>query len=199
MRVLVACEFSGIVRDAFKAMGHHAFSCDLLPTEAPGLHYQCDVLRILDRKWDLMIAFPPCTYLCSSGLSWNAYDKTRAAKTEDALVFVQALLDADIPRIALENPVGCIGTRICKATQIIQPYQYGHDAAKRTCLWLKGLPKLRPTERIPPRVVDGGYKRWANQRDDGQNVLGESKDRWRERSRTYTGIARAMAEQWGNL
>lgn len=198
MRVLVACEYSGTVRDAFRAAGHYALSCDLLPTDVDGPHYQGDVRDIINDGWDIMIAHPPCTYLCSSGLHWNKRVEGRAAKTEEALEFVQFLLDAPIPRIALENPIGCIGTRIRKADQTIQPWQFGHDASKSTCLWLKGLPALVPTEIIEPRIVDG-KKRWANQTDSGQNRLPPSEDRWKIRSETYAGIAKAMANQWGDL
>ena len=195
MRILIACEYSGIVRDAFTAQGHEAMSCDLLPTEVPGPHYQGSVLDILSHGWDLMIAFPPCTYLCSSGLHWNKRIPGRTAKTEDALDFVRLLMDAPIPRIALENPVGCISTRIRKPDQMIQPHQFGHDASKRTCLWLKGLPHLTPTEYVEPRIVDG-RNRWANQTDSGQNRLGPSADRWKLRAKTYQGVAEAMADQW---
>ena len=196
MRVLIACEYSGTVRDAFRAAGHDAVSCDLLPTDSPGPHYQGDVFDIIRDGWDMMIAHPPCTYLCSSGLHWNKRRPERAAQTEAALAFVEALLDAPIPRIALENPIGCIGTRIRKADQTIQPWQFGHDASKATCLWLKGLPPLTPTQTIAPRLV-GGRKRWGNQTDSGQNKLPPSADRWKIRSATYQGIADAMAAQWG--
>jgi hypothetical protein len=195
MKVLVACEYSGTVRDAFRARGHDALSCDLLPTDAPGPHYQGDVRDILDDGWDLMIAHPPCTYLCSSGLHWNKRVPGRAQMTEDALDFVRLLLDAPIPRIALENPIGCIGTRIRKANQTIQPWQFGHDASKATCLWLKNLPLLTPTAIVEPRIANG-KKRWANQTDSGQNRLPPSDDRWKIRSETYVGIAEAMADQW---
>jgi hypothetical protein len=197
MRVLVACEYSGAVRDAFRARGHDAMSCDLLPTDVDGPHYQGDVFDVIGNGWDLMIAHPPCTYLCSSGLHWNGRVEGRAAKTEDALAFVRALLDAPIPRIAIENPVGCIGTRIRKADQTIQPHQFGDDASKATCLWLKGLPLLTPTDRVPGRMVNG-KARWANQTDSGQNRLAPSADRWKLRSATFPGIAAAMADQWGN-
>ncbi len=197
MRVLVACEYSGTVRDAFRARGHDAMSCDLLPTDVDGPHYQGDVFDVIGNGWDLMIAHPPCTYLCSSGLHWNGRVEGRAAKTEDALAFVRALLDAPIPRIAIENPVGCIGTRIRKADQTIQPHQFGDDASKATCLWLKGLPLLTPTDRVPGRMVNG-KARWANQTDSGQNRLAPSADRWKLRSATFPGIAAAMADQWGN-
>jgi hypothetical protein len=199
MRVLIACEYSGAVRDAFIRAGHYAASCDLLPSESPlGDHYQCDVLTILDHDWDLMIAHPPCTYLCASGLHWNKRRPERAQQTEDALDFVRQLLDAPIARIALENPIGCISTRIRKPDQTIQPHQFGHDASKATCLWLKGLPILTPTNHITPRQVNG-RKRWGNQTDSGQNKLPPSADRWKIRSETYKGIADAMANQWSKL
>lgn len=196
MKVLVACEYSGVVRDAFLAAGHDAISCDLLPTDVPGPHYQGDVLDLLADDWDLMIAHPPCTYLCSSGLHWNKRVPGRAEQTEAALEFVKRLLYAPIPKIAVENPIGAIGTRIKKATQTIHPWQFGHDASKATCLWLKGLPGLIPTEIVEPRIVNG-KKRWGNQTDSGQNRLGPSEDRWKIRSTTYKGIAEAMAAQWG--
>lgn len=208
MRVLIACEYSGIVRDAFIAMGHDAMSCDFLPTERPGPHYQGDVRDILDQGWDLMIAHPDCTYLTVSA-EWCYKDDPgknmstgvlfgadRRAAREEALTFVKLLMDAPIPKIAIENPVGVIGSRIRPADQYIQPYEYGHDASKRTGLWLKGLPLLRPTEMVEPRMVDG-RPRWANQTDSGQNRLGPSDDRWKERARTYEGWAKAMAAQWG--
>ena len=199
MRVLVACEYSGTVRDAFYALGHYALSCDLLPTDVPGNHYQGDVRDVLEDNWDLMIAHPPCTYLSSSGLHWNNKIAGRADLTEEALEFVSLLLNANIPRIALENPVGCISSRIRKPDQIIQPYDYGNDASKRTCLWLKNLPKLIPGDNfIAPRIING-KERWSNQTDSGQNNLGPSVDRWKERSKTYDGIASEMALQWGKL
>lgn len=198
MRVLIACEYSGAVRDAFIRAGHAAMSCDLLPTDAAGPHYQGDVRDVIGDGWDLMVAHPPCTYLCSSGLHWNKRRPERAQQTEDALAFVRMLLDAPIERIALENPIGCISTRIRKPTQTIQPWQFGHDASKATCLWLKNLAPLAPTQTIEPRMVDG-RKRWANQTDSGQNRLPPSADRWKIRSETYQGIADAMATQWGTL
>jgi hypothetical protein len=176
-------------------------SCDLLPCEsqASGDHYQGNVLDILDHDWDLMIAHPPCTYLCSSGLHWNNKRPGRAALTLEALDFVRILLASPIPRIALENPIGCISTKIRPYDQTVQPYQYGHDASKTTCLWLKNLPPLRPTEFVEPRIVNG-KRRWANQCDNGgQDKLPPSADRWKIRSMTYQGIADAMADQWGNL
>ena len=193
MRVLVACEFSGAVRDAFTARGHDAMSCDLLPAETPGRHYQGDVRDVLGGGWDLMVGHPPCTYLAVSGLHWNKRRPERALLTEEALEFVRLLLDAPIPQIALENPVGCISSRIRKPDQIIQPWQFGHDASKATCLWLKGLPLLQPTDVLP----GGREARRANQTASGQNKLSPSKDRWKLRSLTYPGIADAMATQWG--
>lgn len=190
MRVLIACEFSGTVRNAFRNAGHHAVSCDLLLTESPGLHHQGNVLDIINDRWDLMIAHPPCTYLASSGLHWNKRISGRDALTLQALEFVKLLLNAPILKIALENPIGRINTAIRKPDQIIQPWMFGEDASKKTCLWLKGLPKLEPTNIIKKT-------RYANQTPSGQNNLGPSKDRWKLRSVTYSGIAKAMADQWG--
>ncbi len=197
MKVLIACEYSGTVRDAFTAFGHDAMSCDLLPTEAPGPHYQGSVIDILDQGWDLMIAHPPCTYLSVSGMHWTTRGLRDPKLTEDALQFVKTLMDAPIPLIAIENPVSVISSRIRKPDQIIAPYQFGHDASKKTCLWLKGLPPLRPTSFVEPRMVNG-KPRWGNQTDSGQNKLGPSDDRWKIRSATYQGIAKAMADQWGS-
>lgn len=197
MRVLIACEFSGRVRRAFHDKGHTAFSCDLLESdEDTTFHIQDDVRNILHYGWDMMVAHPPCTYLSVSGLHWNKRRPERAIKTEEALELVLRLLEAPIPRIALENPIGIISSRIRQPNQIIQPHQFGHDASKATCLWLKGLPKLQPTGMVPPRLVNG-RPRWGNQTDSGQNRLGPSVDRWKLRSITYQGIADAMAEQWG--
>jgi hypothetical protein len=196
MKVLVACEYSGTVRDAFIRAGHDAMSCDILSTDVAGPHYQGDVRDVLSDGWDLMIAHPPCTYLCSSGLHWNKRVEGRAEKTEEALEFVAMLLGSRIPHIALENPIGCISTRIRKPDQTIQPWQFGHDASKATCLWLKNLPPLVPTSIVQPRIV-GGRKRYGNQTDSGQNRLPPSEDRWKIRSTTYQGIANAMADQWG--
>ncbi|RSU72285.1 hypothetical protein BRX37_19315 [Sphingomonas sp. S-NIH.Pt3_0716] len=195
---MVACEFSGTVRDAFAAHGHDAWSCDLLPSS--GQHLQGDVFEFLDRDWDILIAHPPCTYLCSSGLHWNKRVEGRAALTEEALDFVRRLMEAPVDRIAIENPVGCISTRIRPADQYVQPYDFGDDASKRTGLWLKGLPKLVAdrSKRVAGRIVSG-KERWANQCDSGQNRLGPSSDRWAARSVTYPGIANAMATQWGVL
>jgi hypothetical protein len=254
LKVLVACEFSGIVRDAFRSVGHDAWSCDLLDTERPGPHIRGDVLDVLGDGWDLMIAHPPCTYLSSSGMHWTTRGLRDRSLTEDALAFVRSLLAAPIPKICLENPIGIISTRVRKPDQITQPWQFGDDASKKTCLWLKGLKSLDvyypgvkpprgwhrvmsaadmlecedcgepycpecgthyadcecvgPTEdgvtlkkvggfwfgtrsRVPLKMV------WGNQTPGGQNKLGPSDHRWKDRSRTYPGIARAMAEQWG--
>lgn len=148
--------------------------------------------------WDLMIAHPPCTYLSVSGMHWTARGKRDPQLTEDALAFVRLLMDAPIPRIAIENPVSVISSRIRPPDQIVNPYQFGEDASKKTCLWLKGLPPLRPTAFVEPRMI-GGKPRWGNQCDSGQNKLAPSADRWKDRSRTYAGIAAAFASQWGRL
>ena len=196
MKVLIACESSGTVRDAFIKAGHDAMSCDILPTEKPGPHYQGVVRDVLGDGWDLLIGHPPCTYLSVSGMHWTTRGLRDPQLTEDALAFARLLMDAPIARIAIENPVSIISSRIRKPDQIIQPYHFGHDASKKTCLWLKGLPPLRPTAFVEPRIVDG-KPRWANQTDSGQNKLPPSADRWRMRSKTYQGIADAMAAQWG--
>ena len=186
MRVLIACEYSGAVRDAFMVAGHDAMSCDLLPSEIPGPHYQGDVRDVLGDGWDLMVAHPPCTYLSVSGMHWTRRGLRDPQLTEDALDFVRLLLAAPIPRIALENPVSIISTRIRKPDQVIQPWQYGHGETKATCLWLKNLPALKPTQ-----IVDG--------REARVHRMPPGPDRWKERSRTYAGIAAAMAAQWGCL
>lgn len=193
MRVLVACESSGIVRDQFLRRGHDAWSCDLLPSVVSGPHFKCDVRFILDRDWDLMIAHPPCQYLASSGLHWNKRRAGRSYQTEEALKFVSYLMGAPIPKICIENPVGCISTKIRQPDQYIQPYEFGYPHSKRTGLWLKRLPVLRPTRvlKIPSCGV------WDNQTLSGQSALGPSEDRWRIRSETYVGVAKAMAMQWG--
>ena len=197
MRILVACEYSGAVRDAFIRAGHYAASCDLLPSESPlGDHFQCNVLDIIDHDWDLMVAHPPCTYLSVSGMHWTTRGLRDPKLTEDALDFVQQLMDAPIERIAIENPISVISSRIRKPDQIITPYQFGHDASKKTCLWLKNLPLLKMTAYVQPRIANG-KPRWSNQTDSGQNRLPPSKDRWKIRSQTYEGIANAMAKQWG--
>lgn len=191
MRVLVGCERFGRVRDAFLKRGHDAWSCDLVA--APGPHIQADVLTVMDRDWDLFVVFPDCTYVCSSGLHWNHRRPERQALTDQAVEFVRRLLDAPVPRIALENPVGCLSTRIRKPDQIVQPWWFGEDASKATCLWLKGLPPLVPTNRLP----GDARTRRANQTPSGQNKLGPSPERAMERARTYQGLADAMALQWG--
>jgi len=181
MKILIACEFSGIVRQAFAALGHDAWSCDIIPTEICGQHIVNDVRNVLDGGWDLMIAHPPCRYLSSSGARWWS---ERQAEQAEALEFVRLLLAAPIDRIALENPVGAISTHICKPQQIIQPWQFGHGETKATCLWLMNLPKLRQTD-----VVSGREGRvWK---------MPPTPDRQKNRSRTYPGIAAAMAAQWG--
>lgn len=199
MRVIVACEYSGVVRQAFAALGHDCFSADFEPAEDGSHdHYRGNCLDLIDSQpFDLMIAHPPCTYLSASGMHWTTRGLRDPKLTEDALDFVRRLMEAPIPRIALENPVGIISSRVRRPDQIIQPYQYGENASKKTCLWLKGLPLLVPTEHVAPRMV-GGNPRWANQTDSGQNKLGPSRDRWKNRSRTYAGIAMAMAWQWGS-
>lgn len=212
IEILIACESSGVVREAFRRIGFDAYSCDLLPADddSPN-HIQGDVLEVIqERCWEMMIAHPPCTYLTSSGLHWNGRVPGRAAKTKTALAFVRQLMAAPIPRIAIENPQGCIGTRIDatrfgfrtqKATQYIQPYQFGANASKKTGLWLKDLPDLESTERVSgrPVVMPNGktVERWDNQTDSGQNRLPPSADRWKLRSKTYQGVADAMAQQWG--
>lgn len=182
MRVLVACEYSGTVRDAFIAAGHDAMSCDLLPTEKEGPHYQGNVLDILGDGWDLMVAHPPCTHLAVSGARWF---KNKGTEQADALEFVRVLLGAPVNKIALENPVSIISSRIRKPDQVIQPWQFGHGETKATCLWLKNLPKLLPTN-----VVEG--------RESRVHKMPPSRDRWKLRSTTYKGIAEAMAQQWGS-
>lgn len=181
MRVLVACEYSGRVRDAFRVLGHDAMSCDLLPTEVEGPHHMGDVTELLHMGWDLMIAHPPCTHLAVSGSRWF---KDKVKEQAEALAFVQTLMDAPIPMIAIENPISVISSRIRKPDQIIQPWQFGHGETKATCLWLKGLPKLTPTN-----IVEG--------REARVHKMPPSPDRWKERSRTYQGVADAMAAQWG--
>ncbi len=184
MKVLVACEYSGRVREAFRKLGHDAWSCDLLPAEDDSpYHYQGDVMAIINDGWDLMIAHPPCTHLAVSGARWF---KDKRQEQEDALDFVVGLLSANIPMIALENPISVISSRIRKPDQIIQPWQFGHGETKATCLWLKNLPKLEPTN-----VVEG--------RENRVHRMPPGPDRWKERSRTFQGIADAMAQQWGGI
>lgn len=199
-KVLVACEFSGVVRDAFTKAGHHAVSCDLLATDSLGYHYQGDVRDILTAGWDLMIAHPDCTFLTGAGLHWNGRIEGRAKKTQEAYEFFMELYNAPIPCIAVENPVGAMSTMFRKPDQIIQPWQFGHPYSKRTCLWLKNLPLLKHTDVLePPMLQANGRPRWLNQTPTGQNSLGPSADRWKLRSRTYEGIADAMATQWGPI
>lgn len=181
MKVLVACEYSGRVRDAFRSRGHDALSCDLLPADVPGPHYQGDVRDLLTDHWDLMIAHPPCTHLAVSGARWF---KDKQEEQKQALDFVRLLLDAPIEKIALENPVSVISSRIRKPDQIIQPWQFGHGETKKTCLWLKNLEPLKATD-----VVEG--------RENRIHRMPPSADRWKLRSVTYQGIADAMAAQWG--
>lgn len=191
MKILVACESSGVVRNAFRNCGHDAWSCDLLPADdGSEYHYQADALEVINNGWDMMIAHPPCTHLAASGARWF---KDKREEQKKSLEFVRALLDAPIKMIALENPVGIISSRIRKPDQIIQPWMFGHPEAKKTCLWLKGLPLLEPTNILP--LPEKGY--WNNQTPSGQNKLGPSPDRWKIRSKTYQGIADAMANQWG--
>jgi hypothetical protein len=194
MRVLVACEHSGVVRDAFIARGHDAMSCDLLPTERPGPHYCGDVFDVIDACWDLMIAHPECTHLAVSGAHRFAEKRMDGRQARGASFFMK-LSKADVPRICIENPVCVMSSLWRKPDQIIQPHQFGHDASKKTALWLKNLPPLRPTSFVEPRIVDG-KPRWGNQTDSGQNRLAPSEDRWALRSKTYDGIAQAMADQW---
>lgn len=214
MRVLVACEYSATVRDAFRALGHDAYSCDLLPTDGdPKWHIQGDAIFALTLgrflvggTWDLVIAHPPCTYLTSAGLHWNKRPEHWRGQVEPgetltngerervkAIAFIRAIYDSPIKRVAIENPIGALTKAWRKPDQIIQPWQFGDPESKATCLWLKGLPLLQHTNVLP--LPEGG--RWANQTPSGQNKLGPSADRWKIRSKTYAGIAQAMAAQWG--
>jgi hypothetical protein len=183
MKVLVACEFSGIVRDAFENKGHEATSCDLLPTERFGEHIQGNVLHHLDEGWDLMVAHPPCTHLAVSGARWF---KDKQQEQKEAIAFFMALINAPIPRICVENPVSIMSTVYRKPDQIIQPWMFGHGETKATCLWLKGLPKLTPTNIVEGRTPRVHYE-------------SPGKNRWKNRSRTLTGIAEAMATQWNQI
>lgn len=185
MRVLVACKYSGQVRDAFIAAGHDAVSCDLLPTERAGPHHQGDVLQLLSAAWDLMVAFPPCTDLAASGARW--WPAKRAdGRQQRAVAFVRALADSPIPRVAIENPVGYLSTAWRQPDQIVQPWMFGHGETKTTCLWLKALPPLNPTDVVPGRATR-------------VHRMPDSLGRAKRRSLTYPGIARAMAQQWGAL
>jgi len=226
MKILVACEWSGRVRDAFLKRGHDVTSCDILPTESPGKHFMGDVMDIIDDGWDMMIAHPPCTYLtCSAEWAYRDMQKknirpgvligTLRKKARDAAAdFFMRLINADIPKIAIENPVGIMSTRYRKPDQFIQPHEYGHDASKKTGLWLKGLPLLRPTNYIQPRYVCCGeivsdlhgclnclgdktpLSRWANQTNSGQNKEPPHPSRSAIRGKTYKGWADAMGAQW---
>jgi len=199
MRVLIACEYSGAVRDEFIKLGHDAMSCDLLPTDAPGPHYQGDVFDIINDGWDMMIAFPPCTHLALSGAAWFE-QKIKDGRQEEALQFVRDLMNANIPKIAIENPIGIISSRIKKYDQIIQPYYFGDPFQKSTCLWLKGLQPLKRTN-----VVNcGEFKEWIDKKTGKKKrqplwffeALSQGDLRWKIRSQTFPGIAKAMAEQW---
>ena len=196
MRVLIACEYSGIVRDAFKKKGHDAWSCDILETESPGNHIQDDILKHLDKNWDLMIAHPPCTHLAVSGARWFKEGKKDWSLQTEALDFVRKLLNAPIDKIALENPVSVISTKIRKPNQIIQPFEYGHDVTKKTCLWLKNLPNLKPTKIVKPDIVLVNGKKMSRMHYESFKL--PSKERSKVRSKFYTGIAAAMADQWGS-
>ena len=206
MRVLVACECSGVVRRAFRAAGHEAWSCDVLPAMDGGEHIQANVIshEVVKLGWDLMIAHPDCTYLTVSANAYSGAEWRMEARWL-AVQFVKTLWSFPIPRICIENPVGVLSTIWRRWSQSIQPYDYGDDASKETCLWLKGLPELRPTKRVPGRMVEwprGSGKtveRWSNQTDSGQNKLPPSEDRWLLRAETYPGIADAMVMQWGGL
>ncbi len=183
LRILVACEFSGVVREAFKAKGHDAWSCDLLPSEIPGHHFEGNVLDVLGEGWDLMIAHPPCTHLAVSGARWF---KEKVKEQKYALEFVRKLREAPIEKICIENPISILSSRWRKPDQVIQPWQFGHGETKATCLWLKNLPLLKSTN-----IVEG--------REARIHKMPPSENRWKERSRTYQGIAKAMADQWSNL
>lgn len=193
MRVLIACEYSGKVRSAFEKMGHVAVSCDLLPTEIPGFHYTGDVFDIINEGWDLMVAHPPCTDLAVSGAAWFK-EKIADGRQQRALDFVQALMDAPIPMIAIENPISVISSKIRKPDQIIQPWMFGHKETKATCLWLKGLPKLVPTTDLKEETMALPKKERMR-----LHYLPPSADRWKIRSETFQGIADAMANQWGKV
>lgn len=202
LRVLVACEFSGVVRDAFRALGYDAVSCDILPTEKPGPHIQDDVLKHLNDGWDLMVSHPPCTYLTVTGNKWFKPEykerfPDREQKREEAIQFFLQLAKAPIPRIAIENPVGIMSRVYRQPDQYIQPYYFGDPERKTTCLWLKNLPRLKRTKVVKPNLYE--YK---DGRTDGnwhvKTMKLEPLERMKERSRTFQGIADAMAQQWGN-
>jgi hypothetical protein len=198
MKVLIACEYSGVVRDAFLARGHDAMSCDLLPTDVPGPHYQGDVRDVLDNGWDLMVAHPPCTYLCSMGIWWNHKRPERWENTYASADFVKLLWDSNIPRVAIENPVGWLNRNWRKPSQIINPWMFGHEANKPTCLWLRGLETLTPTKLVGKGefyVKANGHRmsKWSH------ITSGTNKNRWKIAATTFPGIAAAMAQQWGAL
>ena len=184
MKILVGCEYSGKVREALRVMGHDAWSCDLLPADDNSpYHIQGDILEVLDDGWDMLICFPPCTDLAVSGARWFT-EKQADGRQQASIDFFMKMVNAPIPRIAIENPIGIMSTQYRKPDQIIQPWQYGHGETKATCLWLKGLPKLEATD-----IVEGREQRiWK---------MAPSPDRWKKRSETYSGIAKAMATQWG--
>jgi hypothetical protein len=190
LRVLVACEYSGAVRDAFIAQGHYAMSCDLLPTDAPGPHHEGSVLDILDDGWDIMVAHPPCTHLAVSGARHFAA-KRADGRQQEGIDFFMALVNAPIPRIAVENPVCIMSSVYRKPDQTIQPWMFGHPEQKATCLWLKGLPKLVPTNDVKAEML-----LLPRKERERIHLLPPSKDRWKLRSATFAGIAKAMAEQW---
>lgn len=192
MKVLVACEFSGIVREAFKAKGHDAWSCDLLPTEIPGQHYQCDIREVLNMDWDLMIAHPPCTHLAVSGARWFKEGVKPISLQDEAADFFMMLVNANVPKIAIENPVCVMSTKYRKPDQIINPFQFGHPEQKKTCLWLKGLPILKETNNVYEYMITLPLRERTRIHWLGSN-------HWKERSKTFKGIANAMAEQWGDL
>jgi len=194
MKVLVACEYSGTVRDAFIARGHEAMSCDIIPTDVPGPHYQGDVRDVLDNGWDLMIAHPPCTYLSNAGARFlyprGKLNRARLKLGMEGRAFFMTLWNADIPMIAIENPTPSTVYNLPPRTQVIQPYEFGHPVQKRTCLWLKGLPPLKPTRVVTQRQSSKVPGNWFNK---------GGKDRQKNRAKTFDGIAKAMASQWGVL
>ena len=193
MKVLVACEMSGIVREAFRKRGHEAWSCDILPTEIPSrYHFQDDVMNHLDKKWDMMIAHPPCTFLCNSGVSWLYKDDSRWGELKKGSEFFKVFLNSTIPQICIENPIPHKYAELPEYTQIVQPYQFGHSERKATCLWLKNLPKLKETNNVYDEM-----KRLPKNLSQRIHYTSPGKERSKIRSRTFQGIADAMAEQWG--
>lgn len=194
MKILVACEESQAVTIAFREKGHESYSCDILPCSGghPEWHIQGDVTKELNKQWDMIIAFPPCTYLCSSGMHWTTRGLRDKKLTDEAIRFVKGIWGCNCGKLVIENPVGILSTELGKPTQIIQPWMFGEDASKKTCLWIRGLPQLTPTNIIKK-------ERYSNQTASGQNNLPPSKQRAMIRSKTYIGIALAMADQWGNI